>query len=373
MLRRLLRILLVLFLAACSAPRGAGDPLRTARQHIEASRCEGVDRYAQAIADLQSALKAEPDRLEVYYWLYVAFSAQGNTAEAERALAALEEAVAAGRGGSEGTFWLFQAYTHKGDAAGADRILGMMESAARSLPSDTGAQFWLGRAYAEQGRMDEALQFFQKTIALNPRHSQAHFWIGQVYVGEGRWEEARAELDAALKEDPRSAVALHNRAVVAYQLGDLQAAASDLQAALQEDPEDPRSHYQLGAVYLAQALPQNPFSPPDSGLLEKARAEFDAALKACPGMPEALIGMGNLLLVQGDPQAALAPLQQAVERHPDSVEAWFALAQAYAILNQTTEACDALERFLALSPPAEWAEQAGKIKGQLGCPERSGQ
>lgn len=368
MFRRPGLILLALFLVACSAQRGEADLLQRARQHIEASYCAGVNRYAQAITDLRAVLDANPDRLEAYYWLYVAHSAQGDTAEAERSLASLETAVAAGRGGPEGAFWLFRTYAQKGDTAGADRILGVLESTARSLSSDADAQFWLGRAYAEQGRSGEALQFFQKALAINPHYPQAQFWVGQIYAERGLWEEARAAFDAALKEDPNNIAALHNRAVGAYRLGDLEQATADLQDVLKREPDDPRSHYQLGAVYLARALPKTSLGLPDTELLKKARSEFDAALTACPGMPEALIGLGNLYLVEGNPQAALDTLQQAVERSPDSAEVWFALAQTYATLDRNQDACNALDHFLSLSPPQEWADQAVEMRTQFGCP-----
>lgn len=370
MSRRLLPILavLTLVLAACRTSGGAADPLRTARQHIEASRCVGVDRYAQAVAELEAVLRAQPDRLEAYYWLYVARRAQGNSAEADQALKSLEEAVAAGRGGPEGLFWLYQTYRHKGDTAAADRTLGVLEATARSLPADAGAQFWLGRAYAEGGRSEEALQFFQKTLALDSRHALAHFWAGQMYAGREEWEAALAEFDAALKADPENAAAYHNRGAVHYRLGDLERAEADFQAALKREPEDPRSHYQLGAVYLARSLPANPLALPDSALLEKARAEFEAALAACPGMPEALIGMGNFYLLQGDAQKALDVLNQVLAQEPKSLQAWYAVAQAQAMLGNVQEACDALARFISLSPPPDWEEQAEKIRAQLRCP-----
>lgn len=368
MLRRLLLVLMVLSLAACGAPRGAADPLRTARRHIEASRCEGVNRYAQAVAELEAAVAADPGLVEAYYWLFVARRALGDEAAADQAKAALEEAVAAGRGGPAGRYWLLRLYQELGDPEAVSRILSVMESVAQATPSDAEARYWLGRAYYETGQADPAIRALQQTLELRSDHGLAHFWLGQIYAEQGRLEEARRELDAALPRLSEKAAAYHNRGVVLYQLGDLEGATSDLEAAIREDPDDPRSHYQLGAVYLARAIPANPFALPDSAPLEKAQAEFDRALQLCPGMPEALIGMGNLHLLQGDAQKALEVLNPVLERHPDSAQAWYAAAQAHATLGNTSEACHALDQFLSLSPPAEWAEQAQKAKGQLGCP-----
>lgn len=368
MLRRLLQILLVLSLAACSAPRRVTDPLRTARQHIEASRCEGVDRYAQAVAELEAVLSADPGLVEGYYWLFVAQRARRDEAAAEQAQVALEKAVAAGQGGPAGRYWLLRIFQERGDAEAVTRTLSVMASVAGATPSDAEAQYWLGRADYETGQTDRALQSFRRVLEIKPDHGLAHFWLGQIYAEQGHLEEARRELGVALLHLTEKAAAYHNRGAIAYQLGDLKAAISDLQAAVKEDPEDPRSHYQLGAAYLAQAIPASPFATPDSARLEKAGEEFARALELCPGMPEALIGMGNLHLLQGDAQKALEVLNQVLEREPDSLQAWYAVAQAQATLGDQGEACRALEQFLLLSPPAEWAEQAEKMKGQLGCP-----
>ncbi len=368
MLRRLLLLLLVLSFVACGTPRRAADPLRTARQHIEASRCEGVNRYAQAVSELEAAISADPGLVEAYYWLFVARRALGDETAAGQARAALEEAVAAGRGGPAGRYWLLRIYQEQGDAEAVARTLSVMESVAQATPSDPEARYWLGRACYETGRTEQAIQSLRQTLELRPDHGLAHFWLGQIYAEQGQLEEARRELDAALPRLADKAAAYHNRGVVAYQSGDLEGATADLEAAIQEDPEDPRSHYQLGAVYLARAIPTNPFALPDSALLEKARKEFTRALDLCPGMPEALIGMGNLHLLQGDAQKALEVLNGVLARHPDSIQAWYALAQAHAALGNGPEACRALDQFLSLSPPPEWAEQAAKVKGQLECP-----
>ena len=363
----LIGLILLLILVACRS-QGGDELLRSGRQHVEASECVGVDRYAEAIADLEKALEADPGLVEAYYWLYEARSRGGDAEGAEKALADLEAAVAAGQSGPEGRFWLLKLYVERGDEEARDQALSVLEAQVQSTPGDADGHFWLGRAYYELGQVEQALQSFQSAVTMDPEHVLAHFWLGQVYTEQGRPELALQEFDTVLRLDPNNVAALHNRGVVAYQMGDLDRALEDLEAALAEDPDDPGSHYQLGAVYLARAVPETPVDLPDADLLEKAQAEFEQALELCPGMPEPLIGLGNLHLVEGDPAAAIEPLKQALEQVEDSPQAWFALGQAYAALGQGEKACDAFDRFLALSPPPEWAEQAEQIREQLGCP-----
>jgi Tfp pilus assembly protein PilF len=356
-------LILALLVSACRPP-AMPDPLRSGRQHLE-NGCVGADRDAQAVADLEAALQADPDRLEAYYWLFVAHTRLQDSEAAAHALADLEAAVEEGRGGPEGQFWLLLLYGERGDGEAQSDLLAAMERAAGS--EDAEARLWLGRAYYGMGQPEQAFESLQMAAAMDPEQTLAHFWLGYIYTEQGQLDLADEEFTAVLELDPDNAAAYHNRGRVAYQIGEPDQAAADLEAALERDPDDPRSHYQLGATYLIQALPMSPFATPDADLLGKARSEFETALDLCPGMPEPLIGLGNLHLVEGRPTAALESLQQAVEQVPDSPEAWFALGQVYSSLGQVEAACDALDRFLSLSPPPEWRSQAEDMRAQLAC------
>lgn len=362
-----LGLVVVLLLAACDR-QSAAERIESGRRHVEASQCAGVDRYSEAISDLQSALAQEPERLEAGYWLYRAYSGQGNAAGAANILADMQSAVEAGRGGAEGRFWLLKVQDEEGNEAARDALLATMQTAVQAAPGDANGHFWLGRAYYELGRTDEAIQSFRNTLTMNPSHALAHFWLGQVYAETYQLAAALQEFDAALTLEPDNAAAHHNRGVVAYQLGDLEQARADFQAAVENDPQDPRSHYQLGATFLALGLPTQPGALPDSASLEQAQTEFERALELCPGMAEPLIGLGNLYLIQGDTTAALESLNQAAEQVPDSPQVWFALAQVHMAVGQVDEACQAIRSFLALDPPAEWVQQANLMSSQLGCP-----
>jgi len=370
-MRRLLWTSLIIpfLLTSCGQEETPADLLQSGRRHVEASDCAGVDRYAEAVADLEAALAAGPDQPETYYWLYVAYSNSANEEGATRTLADLEAAASA-KSSPEWQFWLFQAYGEKGDDQAQAGTLTALETAAQENPGDAETHFWLARAYYEMERYDQALSSFQSALTTNPEHKLAHFWLGQLYTEQDRFDLALQEFDTVLRLDPENTAAYHNRGAVSYQLGNLTQALTDLQAALERDTDDPRTHYQLGAVYLAQAVPegQGLLAPPDPQLLEQSNSEFETALALCPGMPEPLIGLGNLYLLQGDTAKALESLNQAADQEPDAPEVWFALAQAHAAMGQAEAACDALDRFMDLPSPPEWQEQAEQTRAQLGCP-----
>ena len=364
-----LPVLLLVLLTACHS-QSAADLVDSGRRRIEASDCQGVTQYTEAVSDLQAALAADPGELEAYYWLYIAYNRSGNTTAADEAVNSLRAALEANSSNPKGWFWLFKVYGEQGDQDAQGEALTELEAISQANPGDADAHFWLGRAYHEQGQDDVAMQSFQSAVTMDSEHELAHFWLGQMYTKQNQLDMALQEFGIVLRVNDNNAAAYHNRGVVAYQLGDLDQAVSDLTNAIENDPNDPRSHYQLGAVHLAQALPDSMdiTSAPDGDLLDQAATEFDKALELCPGMLEPLIGQGNLYLLQNNPNEAIASLNQAIAQSPDSLEAWFALGQAHASIGQLEEACTDLDHFLSLSPPQGWVEQAEQIRAQLGCP-----
>jgi len=225
-----------------------------------------------------------------------------------------------------------------------------------------------GRAYLEAGDYDEAISTLEAAAEQASDNSDIHFLLGQAYNQSGELSKAVDEFRKVLELEPESAAAHHNLGVTYYQLQDLQSAVDEFQKALEIDPDDPDSHYQLGATYLTLALSTGePTALADPELLEQATGEFETALGLRENMPEALIGLGNVHLQQGDYSAAIEVLQQAIESVPDSREAHYALAGAFAQSGDVEMACETYRQFLSLDPPANWKAQAEQTMASLGC------
>jgi len=225
-----------------------------------------------------------------------------------------------------------------------------------------------GRASLEAGNYEEAISTLETAAEQAPENRDAHFLLGQAYNQNGELSKAAEAFRKVLEIDPESAAAHHNLGVTYYQLQDLRSAVDQFQKALEIDPDDPDSHYQLGAAYLTLALSgTEPGAPGDPELLEQATGEFEIALELRENMPEALIGLGNVHLQQGEPSAAIETLQQAIEAVPDSREAHYALAGAFAQSGDVEKSCETYGQFLALDPPAAWQAQAEQMMAQLGC------
>jgi Flp pilus assembly protein TadD len=68
-------------------------------------------------------------------------------------------------------------------------------------PNMTGALFNLAIILTKTAP-DEAVQTYQKVIALQPKNAAAHLNLGYVYRDQGKSDLARAEFDAAVALDP---------------------------------------------------------------------------------------------------------------------------------------------------------------------------
>lgn len=220
------------------------------------------------------------------------------------------------------------------------------------------------RALLEEGRFLEARAMTESLIAHEPDHAEAHFLLGLICLRLEDAPCAERELKQSLALEPeRKAAVEHNLGVLAFSQNKLDEALQHFQAALDADPDDLDTRYQLGAVYLVLALPEDSMVV-DMQMLAQATAQFDAVLGRDPNKVEALVGLGNVRLIEGRYEEAVTLFERAVAVKPIP-EALFALGRAYAILGRGEEARATLQRFLDTNPPELWAEQARALLGQL--------
>ncbi len=66
-----------------------------------------------------------------------------------------------------------------------------LEDMLKSEPDDTFLNYALGKAYIEEGRIDDGLSQFRRTLELDPDHVASYFQMAQVLAAEDDEQQAR--------------------------------------------------------------------------------------------------------------------------------------------------------------------------------------
>ena len=200
----------------------------------------------------------------------------------------------------------------------------------------------LGECLGNRGRLDEAIDQFQKALNIAPSYPEIETNLILALTKKGRTDEAIPHLQALLKENPNDAQAHYNLGNALRKKGDSQGAIAAYEKTLSIQARYPAAHYNLGIAldqngqideaiaHYQEAVQEQPNYPEayyllGNDLLQKARvddaiAAYEQALKSRPTYPEVENNIGLALLQKGRPSEAIAHWQNALAGQSDSVD-----------------------------------------------------
>ena len=111
-------------------------------------------------------------------------------------------------------------------------------SVVRDAPQSAYGQYFAGQAFLEQGRLDEAMMAFTRTLQRDPDLYEAYMSRGLIFLQEGLLPEAAEQFVAALRVDPGAWKVYTNLGFVYAQQGRPEEAAAAYRRALQLNPGD---------------------------------------------------------------------------------------------------------------------------------------
>ncbi|HUB67274.1 MAG TPA: tetratricopeptide repeat protein [Candidatus Methylacidiphilales bacterium] len=113
------------------------------------------------------------------------------------------------------------------------------------------AQNNLGFALFHEGRIDEAISWFQKSLAINSHDAETHYNLGVALWQEGQADPAIIEFQNALAIDPNYIEAHNNLGVALFQKGRMDEAITQFQEVLQLNPDDVHTQDNLAKAQAA--------------------------------------------------------------------------------------------------------------------------
>ena len=97
----------------------------------------------------------------------------------------------------------------------------------------------LGMLLVQTDRLNEAMYYLQRAVALNPNNAEAHNNLGNAWRAKGRLEQALDEFQRAAELRPTVAIYHANIGGVLTTKGNFKEAVARFETAMQNDPENP--------------------------------------------------------------------------------------------------------------------------------------
>lgn len=344
----------------------------------------GMGRLADAVDALREALKIDPSKSADVVLKAEQLRRDGHGNEA----AILYQAILdVDPENTRAILGLGDTFVGLGDLEAAE---GLLTRALGKGAQNPQILFRKGALLGRKGRWGAAVQFFNRSIALQWDYADPWMAKGEILLEHDRAQEALDCFDKVLSFDAKRADAWARKALAHRAIHQGAQATKALEEALRIDPDDP-------AVVTAKAIltakpaaragaepeaeeeaehakePEKPFVPesvPPSFAEtwratveeEEEPAEVPADFKSFVESVEAeredvhvLLQLAELAMEGGDAEMALLRYQQAIDREARSADAWTGKGTALQQLERYEEALQAYDHALELAPGHELA------------------
>ena len=196
----------------------------------------------------------------------------------------------------------------------------------------------MGNALKEQGKLEEAIEAYNKALAIKPDYAEAYNNMGNALKEQGKLEEAIEAYNKALAIKPDYAEAYNNMGNALKEQGKLEEAIEAYNKALAIKPDYAEAYNNMGNALKEQ------------GKLEEAIEAYNKALAIKPDYAEAYNNMGNALKEQGKLEEAIEAYNKALAIKPDYADAYNNMGNALKEQGKLEEAIEAYNKALAIKP-----------------------
>jgi tetratricopeptide (TPR) repeat protein len=193
---------------------------------------------------LTRALKLKPESAETLYLL-----AQVCTNES-RPLDALDLLLRAHKIAPENTDVIFLMAQISMSQNYFEDAIPLLESGLQIAPLRSDLRAALGESYFMAGKVDKAVEEFKKLLEIEGS-ARSYAFLGLSYRNLGRFDEAKQYFQQGLKLDPHNASCLFNLGFIAERQGDSAGAEAMFQQSLRYNPEFPDALLELANLRMA--------------------------------------------------------------------------------------------------------------------------
>lgn len=200
--------------------------------------------YSKAETMLSRALKLKPESPETMYLL-----AQTLTDES-RPLDALDLLLKAHKIAPENPDVIFLMAQVSMSQNYFEDAIPLLESGLQVAPRRSDLRAALGESYFMAGKIDKAIDEFKKLLEVDTS-ARSYAFLGLSYLNLGRFDEAKQYFQQGVKLDPHNSLCLFNLGFIAERQGDSTGAEALFQETLRSDPNFPDALLELANLRIA--------------------------------------------------------------------------------------------------------------------------
>jgi tetratricopeptide (TPR) repeat protein len=161
------------------------------------------------------------------------------------------------------------------------QAIAMYEEIIASQPTLYQIHFNIGTAQREMGELDKALASFQKVLEQEANNPGALVATGDVLVAQGKLDEAVTYFEKAIGQTTDEVIPF-NVAEIYFNQGNTAKALEYYQTAATRKPDWPEPHLKMGYAHL------------NAGNMDAAIASFQKVVEVAPGSPQAQMAQAAL-------------------------------------------------------------------------------
>lgn len=211
-----------------------------------------------------------------------------------------------------------------------------------ACPDHAEARNDLGRIVLADGRIDEAIGYFEKAIEIKPDLGQAHFNLAVVYRGKGSLEPAARHYLRAAELLPNMATTHYHLALVLRDLGQVANAVRAMHRAVELSPESLETHTRLAEMLT------------EVGRFDEAIDAYDAVIAIEPNHLPAWLTKGCIHEVQDQAEEAVLCLRKVLALDPEQHDVRLKLGKLLFKTGRTDNAIQVFNEAVRVRP--DWPE-----------------
>lgn len=220
----------------------------------------------------------------------------------------------------------------------------------QAFPTSPSTPFVAGMSYFGQGEYDKAISEFEKSIELDPDHTDSYYYLGQCYLQKGILEYDNQHILKAYSFY-RKSYEISEKVIPQYE------------KMIKDNPEDLNSYLRLGYIYEIRSMVPfiNEYDQALNYYLKALELEASFSSARNTGISVFLnIRIGYIYFEKKNYSQAIEYLERAAEMSPQNVEAYYYLGLSYDKIGLKEKAITSFTKVLELAPQSEFAREAEK-------------